>query len=255
MTKLHILDPNPGAKTAVLKLHGLGATGASWSLQFPALLKEGYRPLAPDAPGFGRSPYDGRGWRMQKIAGMIAEAMDELRTGPVHVVGLSMGGVIAQQFAHDYPERVKKLVLASTFTVMRPDNLSEWFYFLHRVTALALRGLPAQAKVVAQRVFPKPEQAVLREMLEATIAGADKKAYQGAMRALGFFDSRKWLPAIKQPTLVVSGAEDSTVSVGAQAKLARGIPGAKHVIIENAGHAVNVDQADKFNQILLDFLH
>ncbi|KAF0107387.1 MAG: alpha/beta hydrolase fold protein [Anaerolineaceae bacterium] len=254
MTTLHFLDPNPNGTPAVLLLHGLGATGASWTPNLPALTAAGFRPLAPDAPGFGDSPYDGRGWSIPRAAASLAALLDELQTGPAHVVGLSMGGVIAQQFAHDFPQLVKKLVLVSTFSALRPDDLGGWIYFLRRLVAVNLFGLRTQARVVAGRVFPGADQASLREMLIETISRADPRAYRGAMRALGLFDSRKWLAEIKIPALVVTGADDTTVSPARQRLLVDGIPGARQVVVPQAGHAVPVDRAETFNRLLLEFL-
>src|SRR5688572_14857596 len=115
MTGLHFLDPNPFGTPGVLFLHGLGVNASSWTLQFPPLIQAGFRPLAPDLPGFGESRYDGRGWSLRRIAAVLAALLDELALGRVHLVGLSMGGAIAQQFVFDTPHLVKKLVLASSF--------------------------------------------------------------------------------------------------------------------------------------------
>ena len=254
MTNIHFLDPNPTGRPAVLLLHGLGADGTSWTLQLPALAEAGYRPIAPDAPGFGASPYDARGWTVRRVAAQMAEMLDELQTGTVHVVGLSLGGVVAQQFAHDFPQLTKKLVLTSTFAVLRPDSLSGWLYFLRRALVVLTLGLRAQARLVAERVFPEPDQAPLRQLLIDTISNADPRAYRAAMRSLAWFDSRKWLGQLAIPTLVVTGADDSTVSPARQQPLVEGIPGARQVLIPHAGHAVAVDQAERFNRALLEFL-
>jgi 3-oxoadipate enol-lactonase len=254
MTNLHFLDPNPSGNPVVLLLHGLGADGSSWTLQLPALTEAGFRPIAPDAPGFGRSPYDGRGWSIRRVAAQMAGLLEELGTGPVHVVGLSMGGVTAQQFALDFPHLTRKLVLVSAFTVLRPENLGGWWYFIRRTAAVLTLGLEAQARIVAQRVFPDPSNASLREILIENISRADPRAYRKAMVSLGLFDSRKLLEEIKAPTLVVTGAQDTTVTPARQRLLVDGIPGARQVVVPQAGHAVPVDQAEKFNQALLDFL-
>ena len=91
MINLHYLDPNPSGKQVVLLLHGLGADSTSWTLQLPALVEAGFRPLAPDAPGFGGSAYDGRGWNIRRVAGQLAGLLEELGAGPVHVVGFRWG--------------------------------------------------------------------------------------------------------------------------------------------------------------------
>ncbi len=252
--ELFFLDPNPTASKAVLLLHGLGANGSSWALQLPALAEAGFRPLAPDAPGFGQSRYDGHGWSLPRAAGMLAGLLDELSIEKVDVIGLSMGGVIAQQFALDHPSRTGKLVLVSTFAALRPNNLSQAFYFIQRALVVHLLGLPQQAKLVARRVFPHPEQDELRRLAEEQIASADPRAYRAAMRALGTFDSRHRLGEILSPALVVSGESDSTVPVARQRLLAEFIPQARQVVVPNANHAVPVDQPELFNRLVVDFL-
>jgi pimeloyl-ACP methyl ester carboxylesterase len=254
LTNLHYLDPNPSGKPAVLLLHGLGADASSWTLQIPALSQAGFRPLAPDAPGFGGSPYAGGGWTIRRVAAQMAGLLEHLGTGPADVVGLSMGGVIAQQLALDFPQLTKKLVLVSTFCVLRPENLNGWAYFIRRAAAVMFLGLQAQAQVVARRLFPNPQDEQLRSMYLAVICRADPRAYRKAMLALGTFDSRKRLGQIKAPTLVITGTNDTTVSPARQKLLVESIPGACQVLIPQAGHAVSIDQAERFNQGLLRFL-
>lgn len=254
MTKLHYLDTNPTGNPAVLLLHGLGADASSWTLQIPSLTSAGFRPIAVDIPGFGQSPYDGRGWSIRRVARDAADLLDELQTGPAHVLGLSMGGTVAQQFALDTPHLTRRLVLVSTFAVLRPDNLSGWLYFIQRFFLVNTLGLPAQAKVVAQRVFPDPRHEELRKILVETISRADPRAYRKAMASLGLFNSMKWLSKINAPTLVVTGEDDTTVNPARQRLLVEGIPNVRQVIIPDAGHAVPVDQPDLFNQELVAFL-
>jgi 3-oxoadipate enol-lactonase len=254
MTGLYFLDPNPAGSPVVLLLHGLGANSSSWTLQFAPLIAAGMRPLAPDAPGFGQSRYDGRGWSFRRITADLADLLSELHTGPVHVVGLSMGGVIAQQFALDYPQLVCKLVLVSTFSVLRPENLSQWGYFFRRLVIVHTLGLKQQSEIVARRVFPGEGQEALRQMATKQIASADPRAYRAAMRSLGLFNSQTRLKEIKIPTLVITGANDSTVSPARQKLLADGICGARQVVIPGAGHAVAIDQFEIFNRILLEFV-
>jgi pimeloyl-ACP methyl ester carboxylesterase len=251
---ISFLDPNPAGSPTVLLLHGLGANASSWTLQFDSLIEVGMRPLAPDAPGFGQSRYDGRGWSFKRVAADLAGLLGELRIGPVHLVGLSMGGVLAQQFVLDYPQLVRKLVLVSTFSVLRPETLSQWGYFFRRLLVVHTLGLKQQSEFVARRVFPEAGQAALRRMAMEQIATADPRAYRAAMRSLGFFNSRRRLKEIKVPALIVTGANDSTVSPAHQRMLAGGICGARQVVIPEAGHAVAIDQFAAFNQILLEFL-
>jgi 3-oxoadipate enol-lactonase len=254
MTRLNFLDPNPDGRPVVLLLHGLGADANSWILQTPTLIAAGFRPIATDTPGFGRSPYDGRGWSIPRVTAELAGFLEELQTGPVHVVGISMGGTIAQQLTLDFPHLVRSLVLVSTFSVLRPDTLSGWIYFLQRFILVNTLGLPAQAKVVAQRIFPGPDNEPSREILTKTISQADPRAYRKAMTSLGLFNSVKRLEEIKVPTLVMTGTSDTTVRPARQRMLVDGIRGARQVVVQDAGHAIPVDHMETFNRELLAFL-
>jgi 3-oxoadipate enol-lactonase len=210
--------------------------------------------LAPDAPGFGQSRYDGRDWSFKRIAADLAGLLEELHTGPVHIVGLSMGGVIAQQLVLDYPRLARKLVLVSTFSVLRPGNFSQWGYFFQRLVVVHTLGLKQQSEIVARRVFPEAGQQALRQMAMEQIASADPRAYRAAMCSLGLFNSQRRLKEIKIPTLVITGANDSTVSPTHQKLLMEGICGARQVVIPKAGHAVAIDQFETFNAELMVFL-
>ncbi len=254
MDDIYYFDPHPAGSPAVLLLHGLGVDGSSWLPQFSPLSRAGFRPLAVDVPGFGRSRYDGKGWSIRRVAAQMAGLLTELNAGPVHVVGLSMGGTIAQQFALDFPQLTGRLVLVSTFARLRPQTWSQGFYFLQRLLLVHLVGLPAQAGVVARRVFPRPQEAALREQVVQRISQADPRAYRAAMRSLGLFNSLPRLKEIRVSTLVISGEADTTVQVEAQRQLAEGIPGARQVVIPEGGHAVAVDQYETFNCLLLEFL-
>lgn len=148
----------------------------------------------------------------------------------------------------------KKLVLVSTFSVLRPKTLGGWAYFFRRAVSVLLLGPEVQAQMVARRLFPDPQDQKLREKFIVIVSCADPPAYRRAMTALGLFDSRKRLHEIQASTLVITGADDSTVSPDRQKLLAQAIPAARQVVIPMAGHAVSVDQTEKFNQVLLEFL-
>ncbi|MFQ5406981.1 MAG: alpha/beta fold hydrolase [Anaerolineales bacterium] len=250
---LHYLDENPSGVQPVLLLHGLGATGESWAMQIPALVEAGYRVIAPDARGFGRSTYPG----CTSVAAMaedMAGLLAALGVDAAHVVGISMGGTIALQLALDYGARVQRLALANTFARLRPDGPGGWFYFGLRLVLVHTLGLETQARAVVKRVFPQPEHEQLRAGLRAQIAQADPRGYRAAMRALARFNVEARLNEIRAPTLVITGENDTTVDPNYQRVLAARIPGAQHVVIPAAGHGVIGDQPEAFNRVLFDFL-
>lgn len=251
---LHYLDENLQGSPAVLLLHGLGADGSSWRLQFDCLEQAGFRLLAPDAPGFGQSTYPGGSLSIRQVAGDFATLLQRLETGPVHVVGISMGGVHALQLALDHPELVRKLVLVNTFAALRPGGLRIWLYFALRFILVHTLGLPAQARAVTGHIFPHPDQEFLRQELYRQIVQADPGGYRAAIRALGLFDVRRRLGEIRLSTLVITGEQDTTVPPPIQQALVQGISGGRQVTIAGAGHAVIADHPELFNRILVEFL-
>ena len=100
---LHDYDLNSGGAPIVILLHGLGATSDSWQLQLPALLESGYRILAPDMRGFGKSSYPEGPNSPRIMAEDVATFLNRLEVTSVYVVGISMGGTIALQFALEHP--------------------------------------------------------------------------------------------------------------------------------------------------------
>jgi 3-oxoadipate enol-lactonase len=251
---LFYLDPQPDGQPGVLLLHGLGATSSSWQLQMPNLLSAGHRPVAPDLPGFGQSHLLNGNWSIRNAARSVASLVDHLQAGPLHVVGISMGGTIALQLALDFPGLVKKLVLVSTFARLWPESISGWLYFAQRARLVWGRGLAAQAQYVAQRIFPGDNQQELRQVLLDQIMQADPMVYKQAMKSLALFNAMRRLGEIHNPTLVVTGDRDTTVPPHNQQPLVERIPGASQVILANAGHALCVEQPEQFNRLMIDFL-
>ncbi|HHY89944.1 MAG TPA: alpha/beta hydrolase [Chloroflexi bacterium] len=254
INQISIVDPYPDRPKPVLLIHGLGSEGTHWGFQFGALAQAGFRPLAPDLPGFGQSPFTGSAWRLEEVTGELAASMRGLGCASLPVVGISMGGVIAQRLALAEPELVERLVLVNTFACLRPKRIRETVYLLSRLGLASLSGPQAQASLVARRLFPQEEQEELRQLIIEEIVNANRLVYRSAMWQLALLDLRSRLREISMPVLVITGERDSTVPVENQSELARSIPGAQHVVIPDAGHAVVVDQVERFNRVLLEFL-
>ena len=252
--KIHYIEANPAGAPAVVLLHGLGATVESWQLQIPALTGAGYRVVALDQRGFGQSTYPGGGMTIADMAGDVAALLRHLNIPAADMVGISMGGTVAQQFALDYPQMTAKLVLVNTFAKMRAEGIGQFFYFLLRMILVHTVGVERQAEVVSERLFPEPGQSELRQHLRTQIAQADPKGYRAALRALARFDVEDRLGNIQSPTLIVTGEADSTVSPRYQRVLAERIPNARQVVIPGAGHPLIVTHPQAFNEILLEFL-
>ncbi len=252
--EIFVFDPYPQGKVRVVLLHGLGADYEMWQLQFAALHTEGLRPLALDVPGFGRSKFSLPVWRVKTVVQQMADWAERAQMVPCVVVGISMGGVLAQEWALDFPQQVRALVLVNTFARLRPHSLGVWWYFLRRAVAVRLLGPQAQAELVARRVFPHPQQQELRQQVVQKIVGVDRRVYQQVMRELLWFDALPRLAELKMPTLVLSGLEDQTVPLELQRQMAKQIRFAQQVEVPDAGHGMPVDSAPVFNRLLVDFL-
>ncbi len=247
-------DPAPQNERPVLLLHGLGADGRSWGFQMPALIEAGFRPLAPDLPGFGRSPVSQRQWEIPSITTQVIDWLEGEISKPLPVVGISMGGAIALQMALTRPDMASQLVLVNTFACLRPRTARSLAYLMRRFVLATVRGSASQAGMVANHLFPNPDQIELRQAITRLILESDPKVYRTAMRALALFDARKDLGKVHVPTLVITGALDTTVPREVQDELACKIPGARQVIIPEARHAAVADQSGRFNAVLLAFL-
>jgi 3-oxoadipate enol-lactonase len=250
---LFYLDPCPENQSAVFLLHGLGTEASSWINQIQALGEAGYRPIAPDLPGFGRSKFLGNRWSIRDMAKVICTLADHLEIKRFHLAGISMGGTVALQTAIDFPDRLLSLVLINTFASLQPKRWNEWVYLLKRYFRARFRGVGSQAELTASRIFPRPDQEELRRELISHIRQTNPKVYKEAMQELGFYDARKKLKDIQKPTLLITGENDTTVPLENQHDLVAGITGCRQVFIANAGHGVIIDQPDDVNQKLVEF--
>ncbi len=156
---IHYSDLNPNGNSVILLLHGLGVTGDSWQMQFPALIDAGFRILAPDMRGFGKSTYPGGPNNSRVMAKDMVAFMESLAIRSFHIIGISMGGTIALQLILDQPTMVDTLLLTNTFANLRPQKFSLWFFYAIRLALVHIFGMTKQADFVARRLFPDPEQA------------------------------------------------------------------------------------------------
>jgi len=250
---IYYIDENTAGSPVILLLHGLGVNSRSWQLQIPAFAGAGYRILAPDLPGFGQS-CKSRFSSIPQVAFQISALLDSLNVTHAIVCGISMGGILALQLALDHPELASRLILVNSMAKLSIRNPMLWPYFLWRYILVQSRGLEDQAEVVANRLFPQPKDSLYRQAAIESIMEADLDSYKSAMKSIARFNVQNRLSEIHNPTLVITGENDTTIPARNQRRMAERITGALHIIIKNAGHAVTIDQPDLFNSCVLSFL-
>jgi len=241
-----------GQGEPLLLLHGLGSRSEDWQLQVP-VFAERYQVITADMRGHGRTAKPPGPYSVPMMAADVFGLLDALGSDAAHVVGLSMGGMIAFQMAVDRPERVRSLVIVNSGPALVAHTFSERLRVWQRL-ALARLSKPARtAQFLGPRLFPKPEQAELRAMFIAQWAQNDPRAYRAAMRALVGWSVLDRVSAIRCPTLVISGDRDYTPPAAKEGYTAL-IPTAQLVVIDDSGHATPIDQAERFNAVVLEFL-
>lgn len=238
-----------GPPPAVL-LHGLGTDRRLWLYQVPAFC--GRVPtLLVDLRGHGRSSAPAGEWTVADMARDVVRLLRYLGAEKAHLVGLSLGGMVAQQFALDYPYATASLVLADTIAGAPPDGRpllrdAQAFIEGHSMRQVAEARIPT--------AFSETVDPVMRGHLVEQVALDDKAAYERAARAAFSFDVRERLGEIAAPTLVVVGEADRTFPIAWMEDLAGRIRGARLARLAGAGHISNMERPQEFNRAVLDFL-
>jgi pimeloyl-ACP methyl ester carboxylesterase len=220
-------------------LHGAGDSHLVWNGQLAAL-GEIARAFALDLPGHGRSRGAGR-TTILDYAMVVREFLDALQIERAIIVGVSMGGAIAQMMALEFPARVLGLGLIGTGAKLR-------------VAPAFLQGMQNDfentARVLAENFFASaaPAEWIVQSAAQLRATGA--RVTYDDFAACDAFDVRARLGEIRAPTLIVCGAEDKMTPLKYSEYLAQNIAGAELRIIENAGHMVMLEQGAELNRIL-----
>jgi pimeloyl-ACP methyl ester carboxylesterase len=241
-----------GQGDPIVFIHGLGSSARDWEYQVPFFAPR-YRVVVFDVRGHGRSDKPPGPYSVPLFAQDAAALIRALEAAPAHVVGISMGGMIALQLAVDEPALVRSLVVVNSGPELVVRTFRERLMILQRFLIVRLLGMRKMGEVLSQRLFPRPDQAPLRQMFVERWAENDPRAYREAMRALVGWSVADRLGDIRCPTLVIASDQDYTPVSAKEAYVAR-MPNARLVVIPDAHHAVTVERPEEFNQVLLDFL-
>ncbi len=238
---------------------GYGLHGGHWYAIRDKLARE-YRVIVFDNRGTGRSDKPEMPYTAKMMAGDVVGLLDALDIGAANVFGISMGGMIAQEFALNYPDRLNNLILGCTFCggtkaiPLDPECVA--FFSNPELYTLSIEDM---ARATIPWLWNK-------EFIENNPAASERfiatcceyptplQTFMSHQNAILTHDTYDRLPDIKAPTLIIAGSGDRQIPYENSKLLASMIPNAELAIIENAGHVFFTDSAEKTVKIVLDFL-
>jgi pimeloyl-ACP methyl ester carboxylesterase len=239
---------------------GIGADHSSWFRQLSAFQKY-HRVIIFDPRSIGKSSRPKEPYAFRALADDVAGLMDHLGIGKAHILGQSLGGIVAQEIAIDYPDRVLKLVLVSTLAGGDAEGVNP-----------ALTGTFGPAEGAADAGFSGMDtRKTMNTLITMTF---NKWPYRKAMQIMSrlfvkpaMFDGLSdqvgasaghttldRLHLIQAPTLVITGAGDRIIRPQSSERLAARIPNARLVTVKGGSHGFNLEMAARFNREVLDFL-
>jgi len=220
-----------GVGAPIILLHGLGASSRWWFPLFPELTSAQLRIIAPDLPGFGRTP--GPALPIKSAARIVVELADHHKLAHFFLAGHSMGGTIAAQIAADYGGRVRRLILVDSAGI--PTRISaRWIGRLMSPWTWCPLGFYTTLLGDAIRAGPGNMRAGVRELRR--------------------YDIRRLLDRVKMPTLLVWGERDGLTPLEQGREIAKGLPDARLEIVSKARHLPMVSDPGATSRLILKFL-
>lgn len=241
-----------GSGPPLLLVHGLGSSRRDWFEQVDHF-KDRYRVLRVDLRGHGRS---GRGegpYHIAQFARDVAVFLRRVNAVPAHVVGLSMGGMVALQLGADAPGLVRSLVVVNSLVDAELQTWGDLWFYVSRRAAIWVLGMERVGEILADRLFVKPDQEDLRRGFVERWSQNDKQAYLWSMDAIIGWSIWDRLSAIPAPALIVSSDEDYT-PVAEKRRMVTEMPHAELAVVEDARHALPVEKPEAFNKVAERFL-
>ena len=243
-----------GSGDPLILIHGLNGDLTGWAPILPELCRH-YRTIALDVRGHGGTSKPDQPYSIKGFAEDFHEFMSRLKFPKAHILGLSMGGAIAQQFALDHPEMIRSLVLVSTFSYV-DENTYRAFTRLRQT--LKEGGYPAFFDQVIRLAFTSQYIAAnpgpLAELREKRIRVNSPAAIGRATDACMAFNLKEEIAQIFLPTVIISGKEDIFTPIHLAEQIHRSIRDSEWKILEGVGHNLYIEKPAWLTQMTLDFL-
>lgn len=245
-----------GEGEPLLCVMGLASDTLAWALQVPVFAGR-HRTVVFDNRDVGRSSMADGPYGLTDMAGDALALADTLELESFHLLGVSMGGAIAQELALTAPERVRTVTLAVTWV-----SGGAYARELSRVWATRVRKLSREEHVnelmlltLSERFYENPEAvAFVRRMMLSNPHPQRPEAFARQLDASSRHDTRDRLGSLSLPVHVIGAEHDILVPVWKSRELVELIPGAELSVVEAAPHSVNLERADEFNRAVLEFI-
>jgi 3-oxoadipate enol-lactonase len=245
-----------GEGEPLLCVMGLSADTLAWTLQLPAWSQR-YRTIVFDNRDVGQSSYAEEGYEVADMAADTLALADALGLESFHLLGVSMGGAIAQEVALAAPERVRTLTLCVTF-----GGGGAWGRVLAQLWSRRVHAMTREDRVdelmllcLSEATYENADfVSFLRQMLLSNPNPQSADAFVRQLTATSRHEARDRVGALAMPVHVIGAEHDVLLPVWKSRELAELIPGARLTVIEGAAHGVNLERAEDFNAAVLEFL-
>jgi 3-oxoadipate enol-lactonase len=242
-----------GTGPVVTLLHPVGLNGLAWQGQFQPLADH-FRVLAPDLRGHGGSTGGDQPFSLDDLVGDVIALWDSLGIASSHLVGLSMGGMVAQGLVLTAPDRIRSLVLVDTVGTLNEQGRAA---MQSRAALAREQGMASVVESTLERWFTAEALAAETPAIAATRAillADDPVAHAHSWAAIAGLAYLERLGQVTCPTLVVVGEKDVSTPVPAAEALVRAIPGARLAVVPGAAHIFPVETPGALTSLLIAFL-
>lgn len=237
----------------VVLSHSLACATGMWDEQVQAL-RGTYKVLRFDTRGHGRSDAPAAAYTLEQMADDVHALLQQLQVTQPHFVGLSMGGMIGMTYALQYPGQLRSLVLCDTTSRYPVELRSVW---ADRIKLATQNGMEPLVEPTLKRWFTEPFLAKGGPVVERVgkmIRDTPVPGYAGCCHAIPQIDLTARLHTITCPIQVIVGEQDAGTPVAMAREIHDAAPGSELVIIPSASHLSNLEQPERFNAALADFL-
>jgi 3-oxoadipate enol-lactonase len=249
--RIHVEVHGSAAGAPIVLIHGLGGNVRSWGAT-AAALGRARRVAVVELRGCGESERGSAAITIPTLADDVAAVIDHLAAGRCHLVGHSLGGVVAQDLLVRHPQRCAGAVLVSTSSKVGSQAAEGWRRLADVVEQRGAVGEAGSARAFSA-AFAADHPDVVTEQGQIS-ASADPKVYAAQARAASAYDYSEALVAVENPVLVLQGLADRMTSPGGSVLLSRALPHSQLELVEGVGHNLHIEMGDRFVDVVLDFL-